>query len=544
MLGVVLRLRATTTVHQLRRDWWRVLFLVGGAIWSLSLLPGVAWGARLLSYTDSTNKADALVAFAAVVGLGWVLVPLLVTGLDDSLDPSRFAPWGLEARRVAPALAVSALLTVPALFFAFVFGAAAWTWSNENPEPWAVVVAAVGALLTWLSLVFSARLAAAWGARLLGSRKSREASLVAGLVVVALVGPAIWVVVRDGFELVLEYDLRILLEQLARTPIGAGMAAPEFAVARDWVGVAWRLGMMLAWVGVLLAAWRANISYTFVHPIFRGGGTRKRDDSVLAAGERAAARAHRRPWVRLAGKPAPGAAVAVRARLLHYWFTDPRYLSNLVGVLLVPLLTVGLILPVSGLDPRWAFIAPLLLAATIGWGRHNDVAYDSTALWLDIAAGKEGSSITRGRFAAVLIWAVPAVLVVACAVLIWTGLWSYAPALLGACVGVLGATLGVSAMTAVAFPYRAPAPGESPFGAEVGSVGAGLFAQVVSSVATAVVLPVAVVPFVLTLAVDPRWGWVSAVVGTVAGVVVYVVGTRAGGIIYDRRAGSLVDAVR
>lgn len=544
MIGVVLRLRATTTMHQLRRDWWRVLFLVGGAVWSLSLLPGVAWAARVLSYNDATNKADALVAFAAVVGLGWVLVPLLVTGLDDTLDPSRFAPWGLQAKRVAPALAVSALLTVPALFFVFVFGAAAWTWSNENPEPWPLVVAAAGGLLTWLSLVFAARLAAAWGARVLGSRKSREAALVAGLVVVALVGPAIWVVVRDGLELVLEYDLRVLLEQLARTPIGAGMAAPEFAVSRDWASVAWRLGIMAAWVALLLAAWRANISYTFVHPLFRGGGTRKRDDSVLAAGERAKARSSGGRWNAMPWTAPPAAATAVRARLLHYWFTDPRYLSNLVGVLLVPLLTVGLILPVSGLDPRWAFVAPLLLAATIGWGRHNDVAYDSTALWLDIVTGKEGAAITRGRFAAVLTWAAPAVLVVALAVLIWTRQWSYAPALLGACIGVLGSTLGVAAMTAVAFPYRAPAPGESPFGAEVGSVGAGLFAQVVSSVATAVVLPVALVPLILTLAVDPRWGWVSAVVGTAAGIVVYVVGTRAGGIIYDRRAGSLVDAVR
>ncbi len=542
MIGVVLRLRATTTVHQLRRDWWRVLFLVGGAVWSLSLLPAVWWAARALSFYDATNKADALVAFAAVIGLGWILVPLLVTGLDDSLDPSRFAPWGLEVRKVAPALAVSALLTVPALFFALVFGAAASTWAIENPEPWPLVVAALGAFLTWMSLVFSARLAASWGARVLGSRRSRLAALVAAVAVVAVVGPAIWVVVRDGLELVLEYDLRVLLEQLGRTPIGAGMAAPEFVVARDWPSAIWRLAMMAAWVGVLLAAWRATIAHTFVHPIFRGGGTRKREDSVLAAGERAVARTAGAAG-RLPLRPSL-ASTAVRARLLHYWFTDPRYLSNLIGVLLMPLLTVGLILPVFGLDPRWAFAAPLMLAATIGWGRHNDIAYDSSALWLDVVAGKQGAAITRGRFAATLSWAAPAVLAVALLVLVWTGLWSYAPALLGASIGVLGATLGVSALTAVTFPYRAPAPGESPFGAEVGSVGAGLFAQVVSSVATAVVLPVAVVPLVLTLAVDVRWAWVSAILGTVSGIVVYVVGVTAGGIIYDRRAGSLVDAVR
>ena len=92
-------------------------------------------------------------------------------------------------------------------------------------------------------------------------------------------------------------------------------------------------------------------------------------------------------------------------------------------------------------------------------------------------------------------------------------------------------------------PYRAPGPGESPFGAEVGSVGAGLFAQVVSSLMTLVVLPLSVIPFALAVAVDARWGWVSAIVGTVAGVVVYLVGVRAGGVMYDRRAGDLVGAV-
>nr|PZM99654.1 MAG: hypothetical protein DIU73_01845 [Actinomycetota bacterium] len=93
------------------------------------------------------------------------------------------------------------------------------------------------------------------------------------------------------------------------------------------------------------------------------------------------------------------------------------------------------------------------------------------------------------------------------------------------------------------FPYRAPAPGESPFGAEVGSVGASLIAQLMSSLATAAVLPLSVAPLVLALALDPRWGWVSAIVGTVSGIGVYLLGVRAGGVVYDRRSGSLVGLV-
>lgn len=528
MLRTVLRLRLTTTWHQLQRDWWRVLFLLGGAVWSLSLVPAVLWAARILGYNDAQTKAEALAVVAGVLLLGWIIVPLLVTGLDDTLDPSRFASLGIEPGRLAPSLGIATLLTVPGLFFAFVLIGLATSWRTEHPKPWPLLAGIVGAILTWLAMVFAARIAAAWGARVLGSRRSREAALLVSLVVLAIAVPAVWVIVRDGLELVLEYDLRVLMRQLDVTPVGAGMSAPRHLVEGDAWGTVWRLGMMLAWVAVLARAWRATVAHALVNPVYRGGGARTRDDSILALAQRRGdARPHR----------------AVRARLARYWFSDPRYLSNLVGVIVMPIAVVALLVPVLELDARWTFVAPVLLAATIGWGRHNDVAYDSTALWVDVTAGRLGMAVMRGRMEAVLVWAVPAVAVLAVAALAWTRAWWLAPALVGACVGVLGSTLGVSAITAVVFPYRAPAPGESPFGAEVGSVGASLIAQLMSSLATAAVLPLSVVPLVLALALDPRWGWVSAIVGTVSGIGVYLLGVRAGGVVYDRRSGSLVGLV-
>lgn len=528
MLRTVLRLRLTTTWHQLQRDWWRVLFLVGGVIWSISLIPAVLWAARILGYNDAQTKAEALVLVAGVTLLGWIVVPLLVTGLDDSLDPGRFASLGIEAKRLAPSLGIATLLTIPGLFFAFVLVGLATSWRTEHPKPWPLVAGVVGALLTWAAMVFAARIAAAWAARVLGSRRARLAALVLGLVVLGLAVPGVWVIVRDGLELVLEYDLRILMRQLDLTPVGAGMSAPRYLVEREPWEAAWRLAMMAAWVAILARAWRATVAHALVNPVFRGGGTRTRDDSILAAVER---RGRRRP------------RTAVRARLLRYWFTDPRYLSNLIGVIVVPLVLVALLVPVLGLDARWTFVAPVVLAATVGWGRHNDVAFDSTALWIDVTAGRLGGEIMRGRMAAVLTWAAPAVAILALAAVLWTQEWLLAPALLGACIGVLGSTLGVSAMTSVAFPYRAPGPGESPFGAEVGSVGASLFAQFISSLVTFAVLPFSVAPLILALAVDPRWGWVGAVLGTGIGVALYLLGVRVGGLIYDRRAGNLVGLV-
>ncbi len=530
MVATVLGLRLRITVHQLRREWWRVLLVVGGAIWSLSLVPITLGASTILSYNNAALKADATVAVAAVLTIGWILVPLVVTGLDDSLDPARFAPWGIEPRRLMPALSISTLLTVPSLFTLFVLVALAASWRTEYPRPGTLVVALLGAVVTWVSIVWGARLATAWSARLLNSRRSRQGMAAMAVLLLALIVPTIWVVARDGLELVLEYDVPLLLDQLGRTPIAAGIAAPELVAYRDPPQALWRLVMMVGWLLLLHSAWRASVAHALVHPVFRGGGTKARDDAVLATAEAAQSR---RGY---------GRHVAVRARLVRAWSGDPRHVSGGVGALVMPVAALVLV-PLFGADPRWMFVAPLVLAATIGWGRHNDVALDSSALWLDIASGRLGTAVMRGRMEAVVRWALPAVVLLSLVAVTWTREWLLAPGLLGAGIGVLGATLGVAALTSVVFPYRAPAPGESPFGAQPGSVGAGLVAQTLSSLATVVVLPLAVVPFALAVLVDPRWAWVSAVLGVGVGVGVYVVGIRAAGIVYDRRSGSLLGAV-
>jgi ABC-2 type transport system permease protein len=114
----------------------------------------------------------------------------------------------------------------------------------------------------------------------------------------------------------------------------------------------------------------------------------------------------------------------------------------------------------------------------------------------------------------------------------------------GASCGALGASLGISAVTSVLLPYRTPAPGENPFGAEVGSVGAGLVGQLASSAATLVLLPLVIVPAILAVVVDSRWGIVATVGGLGIGAVTYLYGLVVAGRMYNARAGKLLAAVR
>lgn len=520
--------------HQLRREWWRALILVAGAIWSLSLAPLVFWTQEAIHGNTPDARADILVGFAAVCMAGWVVVPLLVTGLEDTLEPSRFASLGVSAKRLMPGLTAAAALTLPVLFFVAMFVVMAWSWRPQiGSLVWrdhgpTLAAALAGGLLTVALMVLLARVVVAWSGRLLASRRSRAWTFLGVLVGGGALAFAAWLALKDGLESAFTYEVPVVLKSLGVTPVGAGMTAPLAAQNQDWWGVAWRLSMMVAAVVLVHRAWRATVAYTLIHPHFRSGGTRRRTDTIVANTRADAAKAP---------------AAAVRKRALVYWFTDSRYLVAMIGIVALPALYLVIVIPVLGLDARWAFAAPIMLAASIGWGRHNDVAYDSSALYMDVVAGRLGRAVLTGRLQAVLVWALPLVLVTALVMLAWSNRWSAAPGLIGACVGALGMTLGISSVTAVALPYRAPAPGANPFGAEVGSLGASLIAQAVTGVAMFVTLPVVIVPFILSLTLSPVWGIVSLVAGVVIGAGVAVAGVRLGGTLYDRRSGTLLAQV-
>jgi len=520
-----------------------MLMLIGGAIWTLSLLPSVAITARALALRTTGVRTDAYTAIVTVLMIGWVVVPILIAGLDDSLDPARFASLGIGIRRIMPGLTVSAFLTIPALFFLTALFVFSTSWLPDGGEVFAVALA--GALLSLATMILSARVSVMWIARLLQSRRSREIAFLVTLVGVFLLAPLASIVLADGLETILEYDATPILDSIRLTPIGAPIGAASAASAGQWSAVWWRLALSTGWVLLLWLTWRVNVKHVLVHPISRGGGTKAREDSMLAVALRVENRSGRPigRWVgRWVGCP-PRAVVAVRARAIRYWFTDARYLAAILSVTVFPVLFFFLVYPAFGSPVAVVMAVPLLLAGTIGWGRHNDVAYDSTALWLDVVAGRLGRAVMWGRTTATLVWAVPVVGAGIVAALVIGGRTDLAPGVIGASLGVLGTSLGVSAITSVVLPYRAPVPGENPFSAQVGSIGAGLFAQAISSLASWVVAVPVVLPLVAALAWDASWGWVGLVTGTATGVVALVLGVRWAGTLYDRRSGRLVAAV-
>ena len=173
-----------------------------------------------------------------------------------------------------------------------------------------------------------------------------------------------------------------------------------------------RLALAVLVLGLLLGLWDVLLRRALENPRSVSVRTRGRD---VGAG-----------WfARLPGTPAG----AVAARSVTYWRRDARYV---VAIGMMPLLPLVLLVPAAGGSQTWLLGMALLAGYLLGYGTHNDLAYDGTAFWLHVSTGAPGRADRLGRLAPTA--ALGAVLVPGYAVLssAVTGRWSMLPADLGA----------------------------------------------------------------------------------------------------------------
>ena len=237
---------------------------------------------------------------------------------------------------------------------------------------------------------------------------------------------------------------------------------------------------------------------------------------------------------------APGTPTgAIAARSLTYWFSDARYLVNVAVipvaavVAVLPLLIVGVPMQIVALIP-----APLM-ALFLGWLAHNDLAYDSTALWMHIAAGVRGVSDRLGRLVPVTLISIPLLAAAVSISIMLHGSWSLLPAMSGVCISLFLCGLGASSVASALAPYPASRPGDSPF-QQPQRTGGALTQGVVLVVAIALTLPVLWLAWLaLGGAADAAWAALRA--GLVIGCSTLVLGVVLGGWAFRRRSGRLME---
>ncbi len=530
MVATVVRLRFRLFRTSLRRNTAVLVAWLLGAVSLLSTLLVVGTGFAAVGLrVVPDHRAETgtwLVLGGSLLCVAWALLPPLLFGLDQTLEPARFAPFPLRGGDLAPGLVAASFIGLPgaATLLAALTTTALWLGT-----PRALLPALVGAVIGATTCLVVGRLTTTALAGVLSSRRGRDVSVVLGVGVLGAV--YLGLVALTSGRVRWDFDPAPLGAVLRWTPLGAPWAVGGDAAVGDWAGMTVRLGLSVVYTAVLVWLYGRTLDRALTAPPSSRPRVKTRPDAVA----RAVARTSRRTWF-------PVLAVAARAR--RYWVKDPRYLSNIPVLVLLPLFMVIMGRSLATI-PEFPEVLPRHIAQlgceaaglAAGLILLSDIGFDSTAWWLHLTAGVRGWADRLGRVLAQVGWAVPGLAGLCVVVALAAGLPVWSLSVIGSTLGAYLAALGVASVVSAVAVYPVALPGASPMSSRGGLSSLAMTAQLGGVGATFVLwLPVGVAGHLAA----PSWGWLVTVGGLVWGLVILAVGVVVGGRAVDARGPAIM----
>jgi len=516
MVALIVGLKWQLLKNGLRRSTPALVGLILGGLYGLGVLAVAVSGLIALRLAAPGEARNVVVIGGSLLMLGWAIFPVVAYGIDETLDPSRFATFAVPRRQLVPGLLVSSLVSIPAAVTVILGLATVITWSRSVL---AILVAPVAAAVAVLTCVALSRVTSTAFSAMSRHRRGREAVSVLVLLLAAGFGVV-------GSSVMKRLSAPDLVSQVAAvlgwTPFGLAWSAPaEIAQGAIWSGLL-RLALAVIVLLAALLAWDFLLRGALENPLGASGGGRSTRDTGLG-------------WF---GRMPATPAGAVAARSITSWLRDPRYISSVALMLLLPL---GLLLPqLSGGSDLWSLAMAPTAGFLLGWSMHNDIAYDGTAFWAHVATGVSGRADRLGRLAPTAMAAsvlLPGYASLGCAL---TGRWSLWPALFGVGLGFLLTGFGVASVMSALKPYPVPGPGENPFAAPPGSSALTVVVQAIAGTAVFLLnLPLLVIASGALM--GHTWmGWLGLGLALCLGSAALVLGTWWGARIYERRTPELL----
>lgn len=517
MLATFVRLRAQLTLGELRRGLWRsvaMLLAAGLGIAATIVLMSLLIATREME-TDLARMVSILVGSLMLFALA--TVPLMRGGADP-MDPRAFADLGLPVKKLANLLMVACLASAPMV--AVVLVAFAWVvgWSRGF---WLTVLAAVCAILAVATAAVILRLMTSAAAAWIRTDGAQDVAGTIGILLL-LTAPTLGAI-AVAYRWPADPQLAPrLVEILSWTPFGAVWAVTGEAAAGNGAAAAIKLVVAAGYlVGLwLLWHWAVGRMLVLEHGQPRRANTGLGLFELLSFG--------------------PTGAIA--ARSITYWMTDSRYRMSL---LMVPIIPVLMMVPliVVGVPSNWLALIPIpVMCLFLGWLPHNDVSYDGTAIWMNVASGIRGFSDRLGRLAPTLIIGLPLVFFGS---LISAGAFgnpAVFASLLGVGTSLLLVGLGLSSMASALLPYPATRPGDGAFAGPQTASSRGAFVQTGLFLLTVLLSMPTLVFAGYGFWVDPQWHLTALVTGIGTGVGMLLVGVFVGGWAFTRRGAKLLAA--
>ena len=568
MVATLVRLKWRLTLNSLKNNIWALIGTAVGTLYGLGLLLALVAGAIGLGRLGADTAAPVLAAAGALTVLGWTLVPLMLTGVDSTLDPRAMAAWTAPSRPLVIGLAVAAATGVPGLLTGAGLLLPVLVWAVAGQ--WGAALLALALAPAALATCVLLSRVVVIGAGVSTSRRGRDRAGVIAVLAVFLVSLAPSLLNLDAWldSGIGPQGLRTAARVAGLTPFGWALAAPGHLARGEAVAAIGLAAAALALPAALAPVWGRVVGRVMTGPARSDARSRAYDGAAEGGaqadagggGAGAAAGAARvLPWHRRLERIMPSPAAAVAARCLRYWRTDPRYLVQVITLVVMPVLTPVMIalgrasaidVGETSLAPGRAsavlLAAPALAALLCGWGLHNDLAFDSTALWTQVSASVRGRDDRLGRLAAAALWQGPVIVVLALVCGAWTGLWHALPAVGGLSAAIYGCALAWSSLTSALLPYEANAPGDSPMKSRTS--GTAFLAALVQMVGMGVIC-LAAAPVVAgftaaALAGAWDWGWPLLAGGALWGAGAAWAGAVVGGRLLDSRGVRILTAIR
>lgn len=472
-LGVSLRWRLAT--NRLRRRKARTRQITIAAAVAYTLFNVIVLGSA--RFADPAAAADTLTFLMATMALGWVFGPVLIGGVDETIDPTRLALLPLSTtERYVLQLAAALTGTGPlaagtGLVLGLTLGHTRWGI--------AVVVVPIAAACAVLLMVGAARALAALLAIAQRSRAGRDFAVLAA----AIAGGGLFT-----------------MAQLARD---VGARADALVDAMAWIPLAWparainaaRIGeatAALAWLGASLVLMVAvHAAWIWL------------SNFLLLNGERSA-QTRRRSGRSLLG----GASTRFGAAFGRQWVYLRRSPNNRVGfvygtVFGIAFAMVQIVQQGDGNGAAAAFGILLAMLANLG-AATNVLGFDAGSMWIEVLADGPG----RPHMMARQLIALPNLLLPTwlsgIVVGVWTGAWTLVLLVSMLAIAVAFNVLTFGTIASVLAPAALP-DWDNPFGNRQSNEGRGLRLVVIAIVGMVMVMALSAPIFIAVFRSFGNW---------------------------------------
>lgn len=393
-------------------------------------------------YSTDRDAAEMMILLMSSMAMGWVFGPVLIGGVDETIDPTRLALLPMSATeryvvQLAAALSgAGPMAAMVGLVVGLTLGQASFGVS--------VVIVPVAALAAVLMMVGSARALASVLAIAQRSRNGRDAAVL----LAALAGGSLFTMAQLSRR-VLDTGRSVLIDILSWLPFAWPARAINAArVDETVVALGWTLAT------VVVATW-AHLAWV------------RLSNHLLVNGERAAGSRRRNRRALLNGARGP-----FTASLSRQWIYLRRSPNSRVGMVFgtvfgVAFALVQIFQQGGGSGAAAGFGILLAMLANLG-AATNILGFDAGSLWLEILAGGP----TRSHLIARQIIALPNLLVPTwisgVVVVLWTGEWRVVLLVALIAMPVAVNVLSFGLVTSVITP--APLPDwDNPFGNRQGN---------------------------------------------------------------------------